>query len=147
MRPMARYSKNYSRASVLVPKRMAGSLDAPPHIRVPFLNPIPFFLSLLALWPVAQTPWFLERELLELVDDVVNAGAGGVLVAAEVGSTNSQHAPWSPDERATSQRSQSGVAHSEQMYSTHIDGTSASGIGRDRLVEQGLRSREMMVCS
>lgn len=39
-----------------------------------------FFLPVLQLWPVVQTPWFLESELFELVDDVVDSVADGTFV-------------------------------------------------------------------
>jgi hypothetical protein len=46
------------------------------------LNRDPLFLPFLQFRPVIQTPRFLEDKLLEPVDDVVNAAAGGARAAA-----------------------------------------------------------------
>lgn len=147
MRPMARYSKNYSRASVLVPKHMAGSLDAPHTSESPSSIPSPSFSHSWLSGPSPRRHGSWNASCSSLLMTLLTRGQVAYLwrrrSARQIRSTRR----GAPDERATSQRSQSGVVHSEQMYSTHIDGTSASGIGRDRLVEQGLRSREMMVCS
>jgi hypothetical protein len=61
------------------PRLRALSVIIPPSNRT-VVEQDAFFLPVLQLRPVVQAPWFLESELFELVDDVVDSVADSTFV-------------------------------------------------------------------